>query len=167
MLKKRMTMKKKTANPTPNTPAIPSPSPLVFMSNLVTDNGEEPTIEKPNIRAHRGLCPSFLKRRGLSSSKGMLPKRGGGTKKTPTNGGVRTFIMGKAGGKSDDDTEVDTDSDSGITENGVFTRFFGGDEETSNGSLETTSVFTSEEADNESGGFWDILHCSMMCGNCA
>lgn len=70
--------------------------------------------------------------------------------------------MGNAGGKNDDDTEIDTDSDSGITENGVFTRFFGGDDVTSSGSLETKSVFTYEEEDET---FWYSLH--SMCGNCA
>ncbi len=152
MLKARMAAKKKNANPR----RAPPP-------NLITEEDEEPTTEQKNTQARRGLCPSswhVLKRRGLSS-KGLRLKRGGVTKKTTmnANGGQRTY-----GGTSDDDTEIDTDSDSGITENGVFTRFFGGDEET-DASLETASMLTSDLDDADGGGFWCSIH--NMCGSCA
>jgi hypothetical protein len=152
MLKARMAAKKKKTN------SRRAPPP-----NLITEGEEEPYTEQKNTKARRGLCPSswhVLKRRGLSS-KGVQLKRGGVTKKTTmnANGGRRT-----SGGTSDDDTEIDTDSDCGITENGVFTRFFGGDEET-DASLETASMLTSDPDDADGGGFWCSIH--NMCGGCA
>ncbi len=150
MLKKKTTMKKKATSPPLIPRSHPPPSPRRFRSSLGTESEEGPTTEKTMTRANRGLFPSFLKRRGVAS-KGMQLKRGGG---------ARAFTMGKGRDMTDDDTEVDTDSDSGITDNGVLTRFFGGDEVTSSGSFETTSVLTSDD-----GGFWNSLHRSM-CGYC-
>lgn len=157
MLKKKTTMKKKTTNPPLIPRSHPPLSPRRFRSSLRTESEEGPTTEKTTTRANRGLFPYFLKRRGVAS-KGMQLKRGEGAKKKPTHERLRAFTMGKGGEMTDDDTEVDTDSDSGITENGVLTRFFGGDEVNSSESFETTSVLTSDD-----GGFWNSLHCSM-CG---
>lgn len=152
MLKKKMTTKNKTTKPPP----------ILLRSSRITEIDDGPKTEKTNTRAHRRICPSFLKRRGSSSSKGMQLNRGGGkANKKNSNEGLRTTTMGNAGRKNDDDTEIDSDSDSGITEYGVFTRFFGGDD-ASRGSLETKSVSTYEEEDDI---FWYSLH--SMCGNCA
>jgi hypothetical protein len=158
MLKKKMTMKKTTMNPPFISRSHPPPAPRRLRSSLRTENEEGPTTEKSMTRANRGLFPSFLKRRSVASK--------GSTKKKPTHERLRAFTMGKGGGMTDDETEIDTNSYSGITENGVFTRFFGGDDVTSSGSFETTSVLTSDMEDNDDGGIWNSLHC-YMCGNCA